>query len=130
MKRLVLSLCFVFAMVATATAQDFRVRIVNHLQMPISYAVITIEGAPRAVTDINGEVEIDYRRIRPEYRLAAHAVGYQSVEREIGQEGMTSGDFVSTYSSSLSKSIASIARAVCNSRGRPSESTLSQSYTR
>ena len=92
MKRLVLSLCFVFAMVVTATAQDFRVRIVNHLQMPISYAVITIEGAPRAVTDINGEVEIDYRRIRPEYRLAAHAVGYQSVEREIGQEGMTSGE--------------------------------------
>lgn len=91
MKRLIFCLWFALAMVLTATAQDFRVRVVNHLQMPISYAVITIDGAPRAVTDIDGVVEIDFRRIRPEYRLAAHAAGYQSVEREVGQEGMTTG---------------------------------------
>lgn len=94
MKRLILTLWLTLAMVFTATAQDFRVRVVNHLQMPISYAIITIEGAPRAVTDIDGVVEIDFRRIRPEYRLAAHAVGYQSVTREVGQEGMTSGSIV------------------------------------
>lgn len=91
MKRLIFCLWFALAMVLTATAQDFRVRVVNHLQMPISYAVITIDGTPRAVTDIDGVVEIDFRRIRPEYRLAAHAAGYQSVEREVGQEGMTTG---------------------------------------
>lgn len=91
MKRLMFCLWFVLLLALTATAQDFRVRVVNHLQMPISYAVITIDGVPRAVTDIDGVVEIDFRRIRPEYHLAAHAAGYQSVEREVGQEGMTTG---------------------------------------
>lgn len=91
MKHIIFSLWLSLATILTATAQDFRVRVVNHLQMPISYAIITIEGAPRAVTDIDGVVDIDFRRIRPEYRLAAHAVGYQSVECEVGQEGMTSG---------------------------------------
>lgn len=91
MKRLIFTLWLTLATVLAATAQDFRVRVVNQLQMPISYAIITIEGVPRAVTDIDGVVEIDFRRIRPEYRLAAHAVGYQSVTREVGQEGMTSG---------------------------------------
>lgn len=91
MKQIIFSLWLSLAAILTATAQDFRVRVVNHLQMPISYAIITIEGAPRAVTDIDGVVDIDFRRIRPEYRLAAHAVGYQSVECEVGQEGMTSG---------------------------------------
>lgn len=91
MKQIIFSLWLSLATILTATAQDFRVRVVNHLQMPISYAIITIEGAPRAVTDIDGVVDIDFRRIRPEYRLAAHAVGYQSVECEVGQEGMTSG---------------------------------------
>lgn len=91
MKQIIFSLWLSLATILTATAQDFRVRVVNHLQMPISYAIITIEGAPRAVTDIDGVVDIDFRRIRPEYRLAAHAVGYQSIECEVGQEGMTSG---------------------------------------
>ena len=94
MKQIIFSLWLSLATILTATAQDFRVRVVNHLQMPISYAIITIEGAPRAVTDIDGVVDIDFRRIRPEYRLAAHAVGYQSVECEVGQEGMTSGKLV------------------------------------
>ena len=94
MKQIIFSLWLSLATILTATAQDFRVRVVNQLQMPISYAIITIEGAPRAVTDIDGVVDIDFRRIRPEYRLAAHAVGYQSVEREVGQEGMTSGKLV------------------------------------
>lgn len=94
MKRLLLALWITLTMVYAADAQDFRVRVVNQLQMPISYAVITIEGVPRAVTDIDGVVDIDFRRIRPEYRLAAHAVGYQSVTREVGQEGMTSGVIV------------------------------------
>ncbi len=91
MKRLIFTLWLTLAMTFAATAQDFRVRVVNQLQMPISYAVITIEGVPRAVTDIDGVVEIDFRRIRPEYRLAAHAIGYQSITREVGQVGMTSG---------------------------------------
>ena len=94
MKQIIFSLWLSLATILTATAQDFRVRVVNHLQMPISYAIITIEGAPRAVTDIDGVVDIDFRRIHPEYRLAAHAVGYQSVECEVGQEGMTSGKLV------------------------------------
>ena len=94
MKQIIFSLWLSLATILTATAQDFRVRVVNHLQMPISYAIITIEGAPRAVTDIDGVVDIDFRRIRPEYRLAAHAVGYRSVECEVGQEGMTSGKLV------------------------------------
>ncbi len=94
MKQIIFSLWLSLATILTATAQDFRVRVVNHLQMPISYAIITIEGAPRAVTDIDGVVDIDFRRIRPEYRLAAHAVGYQSIECEVGQEGMTSGKLV------------------------------------
>ena len=94
MKQIIFSLWLSLATILTATAQDFRVRVVNYLQMPISYAIITIEGAPRAVTDIDGVVDIDFRRIRPEYRLAAHAVGYQSVECEVGQEGMTSGKLV------------------------------------
>ena len=94
MKQIIFSLWLSLATILTATAQDFRVRVVNHLQMPISYAIITIEGAPRAVTDIDGVVDIDFRRIRPEYRLAAYAVGYQSVECEVGQEGMTSGKLV------------------------------------
>lgn len=94
MKQIIFSLWLSLATILTATAQDFRVRVVNHLQMPISYAIITIEGAPRAVTDIDGVVDIDFRRIRPEYRLAAHAVGYQSVECEVGQEEMTSGKLV------------------------------------
>lgn len=91
MKRLILCLWLVLATTLSATAQDFRIRVVNQMQMPISYAIITIEGAPRAVTDINGEVEIDFRQIRPEYHVAAHAVGYQSITREIGQTEMTSG---------------------------------------
>ncbi|MBQ5609405.1 MAG: hypothetical protein IIU85_04040 [Rikenellaceae bacterium] len=91
MKKIIFSLWLSLATILTATAQDFRVRVVNHLQMPISYAIITIEGAPRAVTDIDGVVDIDFRRIRPEHRLGAHAAGYQSVECEVGQEGMTSG---------------------------------------
>ena len=94
MKRIIFSLWLSLATILTATAQDFRVRVVNHLQIPISYAIITIEGAPRAVTDIDGVVDIDFRRIRPEYRLAAHAAGYQSVEREVGQEAMVSGKLV------------------------------------
>ena len=85
MKRLIFTLWLTLAMAFAATAQDFRVRVVNQLQMPISYAIITIEGVPRAVTDIDGVVEIDFRRIRPEYRLAAHAIGYQSLTQEVGQ---------------------------------------------
>lgn len=91
MKRFLLTIILAIATIGSAIGQNFRVRVVNQLQMPISYAVITIEGAPRAVTDIDGVVEIDFRRIRPEYRLAAHAAGYRSAEREVGQEGMTSG---------------------------------------
>ncbi len=94
MKQIIFSLWLSLATILTATAQDFRVRVVNHLQMPISYAIITIEGAPRAVTDIDGIVDIDFRRIRPEYHLGAHAAGYQSIECEVGQEGMTSGKLV------------------------------------
>ena len=94
MKRIIFSICLVLATIATATAQNFRVRVVNQMQMPISYAIITIEGAPRAVTDIDGVVDIEFQRIRPEYHLAAHAVGYQSVELEVGQTGMTSGKLV------------------------------------
>lgn len=91
MKRLLFIILFVAATVSTAFGQDFRVRVVNQLQMPISYAIITINGAPRAVTDIEGVVDIDFRRIRPEYRLAAHAAGYQTIEREVGSEAMESG---------------------------------------
>ena len=91
MKRIIFSICLVLATYLTATAQNFHVRVVNQMQMPISYAIITIEGAPRAVTDIDGVVEIEFQRIRPEYRLAAHAAGYHSVELEVGQAGMTSG---------------------------------------
>lgn len=94
MKQIIFSLWLSLATILTATAQDFRVRVVNHLQMPISYAIITVEGAPRAVTDIDGIVDIDFRRIRPEYHLGAHAAGYQSIECEVGQEGMTSGKLV------------------------------------
>lgn len=90
MKRFLFTIIFAITAIGSAIGQDFRVRVVNQLQMPISYAVITIEGAPRAVTDIDGVVEIDFRRIRPEYRLAAHAAGYQSIERKVKQEGMTS----------------------------------------
>lgn len=91
MKRLLFIILFLAATISTAFGQDFRVRVVNQLQMPISYAIITINGAPRAVTDIEGVVDIDFRRIRPEYRLAAHAAGYQTIEREVGSEAMESG---------------------------------------
>lgn len=91
MKQFIIGFIFALSTTLTATAQDFRIRVINQLQMPISYAVIAIEGVPRAVTDIDGMVEIDFRRIRPEYHLTAHAVGYQSVTHEVGQAGMTSG---------------------------------------
>jgi len=91
MKRIATLLTLVLATALNAFGQDFNIRVVNEMRMPISYAIITIEGAPRAVTDIDGVVDIDFRRIRPEYKLAAHAIGYQTLEREVGNEAMQSG---------------------------------------
>lgn len=92
MKRIATLLILTLTIAFNAVGQDFNIRVVNEMRMPISYAIITIEGVPRAVTDIDGAVDIDFRRIRPEYKLAAHAVGYQAFEQEVGAEAMQSGE--------------------------------------
>ena len=53
MKRIATLLTLVLATALNAFGQDFNIRVVNEMRMPISYAIITIEGAPRAITDID-----------------------------------------------------------------------------
>lgn len=85
-------ICAITTLAASiASGQNFDIRVVDRMQMPVAYAIITVNGIPTAVTDTEGEVGLRFASLRSGSEITASAIGMQTRSVRLDAEMMKSG---------------------------------------